>query len=125
MNIYWRHIAPEQTRIPSPIDNVRNSLKRFLTDILDMRNSSEIFGAVDVLYADQPDEVRVCVIIVECRFYQTNHCIARVERFEFQVDLGLSDVGIRAFEHRAIEPELSAKIIIDHTLRRLRSLGDR
>jgi hypothetical protein len=75
-----------------------------------------VLGAVDVLDADQTDEVRVRFVVVERQLAQLPDRLGRVEVLDVQLALQGTDSGVRPLQDRDVELFLAAEVVVDHPL---------
>jgi hypothetical protein len=77
-----------------------------------------------VLDADEADEERVHLVVVEGDLDDAADRFGRVGILDALVAVERADLGVRLFQDRAVQPLLALEVVIDHPLRGARALGD-
>jgi hypothetical protein len=88
------------------------------------RGRRDVLRAVDVLDADQPDEVRVRLVVVEGERGEAPDGLARLEVVDVELLLQRTDPGVGTLQDRDVQLLLAAEVVVDHPLRRARLRGD-
>ena len=78
--------------------------------------AGEVLGAVDVLDAHQPDEVRVRLVVVERQPGELADRLDRVEVLDVELLLEAADEAVRLLQDGDVEPLLAAEVVVDHPL---------
>ena len=88
-----------------------------LRSVADLRH---VLAVVDVLDADQADEVRMGLVVVEGELGQAADGRGRIEIIDVDALLGTADGAVGALEDGDEEPFLALEVVVDHPLRRAR-----
>jgi hypothetical protein len=83
-----------------------------------------VLSPVDVLDADEPDEVRVRLVVVEGQLGDPPDGVDRVEAVHVQSRLRGADLLVDALQHGDVELLLAAEVVVDHPLGRADLGGD-
>ena len=86
--------------------------------------AGDVLGAVDVLDADEADEVGVGLVVVERQLGEPADRGGGVEVVDLDRLLGGADRGVGALEHRHEQPLLAAEVVVEHPLGRAGPGGD-
>ena len=84
----------------------------------------DVLGIVDVLDADEPDEVRMRLMVVDGDLGDATQRGDRVGIVHPDVAFGRADPGVGPLQHRDVELLLAAEVVIDHAFGRPRQRGD-
>jgi hypothetical protein len=75
-----------------------------------------VLAVVDVLDADQADEVRMGLMVVEGELGQAPDGRGRIEVLDVHALFGTADGAVGALEHGDEEPLLALEVVVDHPL---------
>jgi hypothetical protein len=84
----------------------------------------DVLGPVDVLDADQPDEVRVRLVVVEGEAGELPHGLHRVQVLDVELLLEAADADVGPLQDGDVELLLAAEVVVDHPLGRAGLGGD-
>ncbi|MOA01776.1 hypothetical protein D3C78_1211980 [compost metagenome] len=84
----------------------------------------QVRGVVDVLDADQADEVDVAVVVLEGELDHAAQCRLRVQLVELERRFGGADVAVELLQHGQVELLLAGEVVVDHPLGDVGALGD-
>ena len=117
-------VAPEDAPRPGRARGCARAVDRGRAEFAIAGDSAMCSRAVDVLDADEPDEVRVRLVVVERQLGERRRAATRVEVLDVDLLLGLPDLRVGALQHGDEQLLLAAEVVVDHALRRAHALGD-
>src|ERR1700733_12217298 len=85
---------------------------------------ADVLGPVNVLDRDQPDEIRMRLVMVEGELSELSDRRDRVEVIDVELRLDIAEQRIDPLQGRDEELLLAAEVVVDHPLRGARLGGD-
>ena len=106
------------------IQDARGDVDRGRIQVTQDGGLGNVLAAVDVLDADQANEIGVRLVVIEGQLGQSTDRRDGVEVFDIERLLGGADFGIRLLEHGEVEPLFAAEVVVDHALGGARARGN-
>ena len=110
--------------VAARVEDARDQVDRGRVEVGEAARAAHVLRAVDVLDADEADEVGVRLVVVERQLGEPADRGDRLEVLDLERALGVADLRVGALEHGDEQPGLLAEVVVEHPLRRARALRD-
>ncbi len=124
MHVHRIEIGTEYPFLAPPLQDAGQRANHALVHVLDRGEIGQVFGLVNVFHADQADEQRMGLVVIERQLDQLAHGGARLHVEQLGFFLERSNIHVGFFEHRLVQAFLALEVVINHALRGARALGD-
>ena len=119
------HVAAEHTLLRAALEDRGQHADHAGVALLDRGQPRDVAPLVHVLDADQADEERMHLVVVERDLDDAPDRLGRIGVFDAFVAVERADLRVGLLQHRAVQPFLALEVVVDHPLRGARALGDR